>query len=94
MEDLDGEQGKKLLALLDRKGIHGVAFLENGWRNFTCKKWIKAPEDVKEQKIRVMESPMYMGLISSMGVRRVFLFPPSVALVAGLVLLPWEAIPC
>lgn len=65
---LDGDQGKKLLALLDRKGIHGVVFLENGWRNFTSsKKWIKTPEDVKGQKIRVMESPMYMGLISTMG---------------------------
>jgi len=65
---LDGEQGKKLLALLDRKGIHGVVFLENGWRNFTSsKKSIVAPEDVKGQKIRVMESPMYMGLISTMG---------------------------
>ena len=65
---LDGEQGKKLLALLDRKGIHGVVYLENGWRNFTSsKKWIKSPQDVKGQKIRVMESPMYMGLISTMG---------------------------
>lgn len=65
---LDGVNGKKLLALLERKGIHGVVFLENGWRNFTSsKRWIKSPEDVKGQKIRVMESPMYMGLISTMG---------------------------
>jgi len=65
---LDGEQGKKLLALLDRKGIHGVVFLENGWRNFTSsKKSINSPADVKGQKIRVMESPMYMGLISTLG---------------------------
>jgi tripartite ATP-independent transporter DctP family solute receptor len=65
---LDGVQGKKLLALLDRKGIHGVAFLENGWRNFTnSKREIKSPADIKGLKIRVMESPMYMGLISTMG---------------------------
>lgn len=65
---LDGEQGKKLLALLDRKGMHGVVFLENGWRNFTSsKRAIKTPEDIKGQKIRVMESPMYMGLITTMG---------------------------
>jgi len=65
---LDGEQGKKLLALLDRKGIHGVVYLENGWRNFTSsKKEIKLPGDLKGQKIRVMESPMYMGLITTMG---------------------------
>jgi len=65
---LDGEQGKKLLALLDRKGIHGVVYLENGWRNFTSsKREIKMPGDLKGQKIRVMESPMYMGLITTLG---------------------------
>jgi tripartite ATP-independent transporter DctP family solute receptor len=64
---LDGEPGKKLLALLDRKGIHGVVFLENGWRNFTTSKNpVKRPEDLKGQKIRVMESPMYMGLIRTL----------------------------
>lgn len=65
---LDGAQGSKLLALLDRKGIHGLAYLENGWRNFTSsKRPINTPADVQGQKIRVMESPMYMGLISTMG---------------------------
>lgn len=65
---LDGEQGSKLLNLLDRKGMHGVVFLENGWRNFTSsKRAINTPEDVKGQKIRVMESPMYMGLITTLG---------------------------
>lgn len=65
---LDGEQGGKLLALLDRKGIHGIGYLENGWRNFTSsKKAIKTPADLKGQKIRVMESPMYMGLITTLG---------------------------
>ena len=65
---LDGEQGSKLLSLLDRKGMHGLAYLENGWRNFTSsKRAIKVPADVQGQKIRVMESPMYMGLISTMG---------------------------
>ena len=65
---LDGDNGKKLLMLLDRKGIRGLGYLENGWRNFTSsKRAIKSPADVAGQKIRVMESPMYMGLISTMG---------------------------
>lgn len=64
---LDGEHGKKLLNLLDRKGIHGVVYMENGWRNFTTSKnALKRPEDLKGQKIRVMESPMYMGLIKTL----------------------------
>lgn len=64
---LDGDHGGKLLQLLDRKGIHGVVYLENGWRNFTTSKNpIKLPGDIKGQKIRVMESPMYMGLIKTL----------------------------
>lgn len=64
---LDGELGKKLLALLERKGMHGVVFFENGWRNFTTSRGeLRRPEDLKGQKIRVMESPMYMGLIRTL----------------------------
>lgn len=64
---LDGEHGNKLLATLDRKGLHGVVYLENGWRNFTSSKHaLKRPGDLKGQRIRVMESPMYMGLIRTL----------------------------
>lgn len=64
---LDGDNGGRLLKLLDRKGIHGLVYLENGWRNFTSSKnSIRRPSDMKDQKIRVMESPMYMGLIKTL----------------------------
>ncbi len=64
---LDGEHGSRLLNLLDRKGIHGVVYFENGWRNFTTSKNpIRQPSDMRGQKIRVMESPMYMGLIKTL----------------------------
>lgn len=65
---LDGDNGDRLLKLLDRKGLHGVVYLENGWRNFTSSKSpLRGPSDLKGQKIRVMESPMYMGLIKALG---------------------------
>ncbi|HMW56223.1 MAG: TRAP transporter substrate-binding protein [Candidatus Accumulibacter phosphatis] len=64
---LDGEPGDRLLKLLDRKGMHGVVYLENGWRNFTSSRNpLKRPADLRGQKIRVMESPMYMGLIRTL----------------------------
>jgi len=64
---LDGEHGQKLLALLDRRGIHGLAFLENGWRNFTSRKSpLRRPADLKGQRIRVMESPVYMGIVRAL----------------------------
>ncbi|MFL5299250.1 MAG: TRAP transporter substrate-binding protein [Anaeromyxobacteraceae bacterium] len=64
---LDGELGQKLLALLDRRGVHGLGFLENGWRSFTSsRRPLRLPRDLKGQKIRVMESPVYMGLIRAL----------------------------
>lgn len=63
---LDGENGKKLLALLDRRGIHGLVYLENGWRSFTSRNPLRRPEDLSGQRIRVMESPLYMGLIRAL----------------------------
>lgn len=64
---LDGEGGQRLLALLDWRGIHGLAYLENGWRSFTSSKGpLRRPEDLKGQKIRVMESPVYMGIVRAL----------------------------
>lgn len=65
---LDGPHGQKLLSVLDRRGIHGVVYLENGWRSFTSSRNpLRRPADLKGQRIRVMESPMYMGLVSTLG---------------------------
>lgn len=64
---LDGEPGRRLLALLDRRGLHGLVYLENGWRSFTTSKGpLRRPEDLRGQRIRVMESPVYMGLIRAL----------------------------
>jgi len=65
---LDGEHGRRLLALLDRRGLHGLTYLENGWRNFTSsKRQLRRPEDLAGQRIRVMESPVYMGIVRALG---------------------------
>jgi tripartite ATP-independent transporter DctP family solute receptor len=64
---LDGDPGKRLLSVLDRRGLHGLVYLENGWRNFTTSKNpLRRPQDLKGQRIRVMESPVYMGIIRAL----------------------------
>jgi TRAP-type transport system periplasmic protein len=64
---LDGENGNRLLATLDRRGLHGLVYFENGWRNFTSSRNpLRRPEDMKGQKIRVMESPLYMGIVRAL----------------------------
>ncbi|MDR2588398.1 MAG: DctP family TRAP transporter solute-binding subunit [Spirochaetales bacterium] len=57
MEDMEKEAGFKYLAVG-----------QNGWRNFTNNiRPIKGPEDCKGIKFRVMESPVYVKMIESLG---------------------------
>jgi tripartite ATP-independent transporter DctP family solute receptor len=64
---LDGAKGQELLALLERNRVHGVGFLENGARSFTSRLPLRRPEDLRGQKIRVMESPVYMAIVRALG---------------------------
>jgi tripartite ATP-independent transporter DctP family solute receptor len=64
---LDGAKGQELLALLERNRVHGVGFLENGARSFTSRHPLRRPEDLTGQKIRVMESPVYIATVRALG---------------------------
>jgi TRAP-type transport system periplasmic protein len=49
-------------------GIKYLGMGQNGWRNFTNNvREIRSPEDLKGIKFRVMESPVYVKMIESMG---------------------------
>lgn len=64
---LDGAKGQELLGLLERNRVHGVGFLENGARSFTSRLPLRGPEDLKGQKIRVMESPVFIAIVRALG---------------------------
>ena len=64
---LDSARGQELLGLLERNRVHGVGFLENGARSFTSRRPLRRPEDLRGQKIRVMESPVYMAIVRALG---------------------------
>ena len=54
--------------ILDQTGIRALAFSQNGFRSFTNNvRPIVNPEDMSGMKIRVMESPVYMELVGSLG---------------------------
>ncbi|WHH59370.1 TRAP transporter substrate-binding protein [Petroclostridium sp. X23] len=64
----DGPVGKKIGDTLDSKGIHLLAYYENGFRNLTnSAKEVKSPEDVKGLKIRTMENPIHLAAWKAMG---------------------------
>ena len=66
---LDGPFGKDLAQeCLNKSGIRVLTYGQVGFRNFTnSARPIKTPADVKGMKVRVMESPVYMSLIRSLG---------------------------
>ncbi|MDF2813940.1 MAG: dicarboxylate transporter, DctP subunit [Paenibacillus sp.] len=58
---LDGPIGKQLLADLDKSGLKGLAFWENGFRHLTNNKTaVKIPDEAKGLKIRTMENKFHM----------------------------------
>ena len=66
---MDGWFGHELAAAcLKETGVRILSYDQVGFRNFTNSiRPIKSPADLKGMKIRVMESPVYLALIRSMG---------------------------
>lgn len=62
-----GPVGKQLLAKLEPKGIKGLAYWDNGFKSFSAKKPLKAPEDFKGQKMRIQSSKVLESQMRSVG---------------------------
>ncbi|MEO8938148.1 MAG: DctP family TRAP transporter solute-binding subunit [Burkholderiaceae bacterium] len=52
----NGPIGQGLLARLESKGIHGLAFWNNGFKEMTSNKALRRIEDFKGQKLRIQSS--------------------------------------
>ncbi|MDB5823551.1 MAG: hypothetical protein JWR21_2255 [Herminiimonas sp.] len=69
---LDGPFGQKLAARLQEKGLVGLVYWENGFRNLTNTKHpIAKMEDMKGIKLRVMQNPVYIDMFNSFGANAV-----------------------
>lgn len=66
-EVMDGEVGTKLLDALEKQHVKGIAFYEDGFKQFTSNKKIHTADDFKGQKFRTMESPILMEQFRSLG---------------------------
>ncbi len=65
---LDGDVGQKILATLEKKGLKGLGFWENGFRNFTDNdKAVALPEDVAGLKVRTMENEVHLAAWRAFG---------------------------
>jgi len=64
----DGEVGRELLLESQNFWLRGLAYFDAGLRSFYTKTQpVRTPDDLKGLKIRVQESPVAMGLVSSLG---------------------------
>jgi len=66
---LDGPIGQDLLKKFEPKGIHALAWGENGFRNMTNSKHpVNGPEDLKGLKMRTMENPVHIQAYRAFGI--------------------------
>lgn len=69
---LDGPVGRELMDGLQSAGIQGLAFFENGFRNFTnSRRRLTKPEDFKGLKFRTMENPVHLASVRQLGAQAV-----------------------
>jgi tripartite ATP-independent transporter DctP family solute receptor len=70
---LDGEIGLGLLEKIElndngqASGLRGLTYYDSGSRNFYAKKPIRSPDDLKGVKIRVMNDPVAMDMVTALG---------------------------
>lgn len=64
---LDGAPGRMLLDRLDRIGLIGVTFWENGFKHFTGNQPFLTPADFVGKSIRVMKSRIIMDQFRALG---------------------------
>jgi C4-dicarboxylate-binding protein DctP len=62
-----GPIGQKMLGLLASKGIIGLAFWDNGFKEMTSNKPIRTPDDFKGQKFRIQSSKVIDAQFRALG---------------------------
>lgn len=69
---LDGPVGQKVMARLPEKGLVGLVYWENGFRNLTnSKRPVTKAEDLDGIKLRVMQNNVFLDSFRSLGANAV-----------------------
>ncbi len=63
----EGAVGKMLFQKLETKGILGLAYWDNGFKDFSANKALKLPADVKGLKMRIQSSNVLEAEIRALG---------------------------
>jgi C4-dicarboxylate-binding protein DctP len=63
----DGPLGKKLMGLLEPKGIKGLAYWDNGFKVMSANKPLRMPDDFKGLKMRIQSSKVLEAQMRALG---------------------------
>tara|TARA_R110000796_G_scaffold68309_14_gene156510 strand:+ start:9113 stop:10123 length:1011 start_codon:yes stop_codon:yes gene_type:complete len=65
---MDGAPGEAILKALEPHGLIGLCFYDSGARSFyTTTRAINTPDDLKNLKIRVQNSDLYVAMVEALG---------------------------
>jgi len=63
----EGPLGKKLLGLLEPKGIVGLAYWDNGFKDMSANKPLRTPDDFRGLKMRIQSSKVLEAQMRELG---------------------------
>jgi len=63
----EGPVGKQLFKKLESKGIIGLAYWDNGFKDMSANKLLRKPEDMKGLKMRIQSSKVLDGEMRALG---------------------------
>ena len=63
----DGEIGKKLFARIEPKGLKGLAYWDNGFKQFSANRPLRKPEDFRGLKMRIQSSKVLEEMMRELG---------------------------
>jgi C4-dicarboxylate-binding protein DctP len=63
----DGEIGKRLFAKLEAKGVKGLAYWDNGFKQFSANRPLRKPEDFRGLKMRIQSSKVLEEMMRELG---------------------------
>ncbi len=63
----DGEIGKALFARLESRGIKGLAYWDNGFKQFSANRPLREPGDFRGLKMRIQSSKVLEAMVRQLG---------------------------
>lgn len=63
----DGEIGRSLFARLEPRGIKGLAYWDNGFKQFSANKPLREPRDFRGLKLRIQSSKVLEAMVRQLG---------------------------